>query len=74
MTHLDVNEIGAGERTHGRPVPLPPGNGVTSGTLLMDDQWQAVWKITKAGIKPSCAFSRSRGSAAVTSTAWAPKA
>jgi Winged helix DNA-binding domain len=33
---------------HGRPVPLPPGNGATSGTLLVEGQWQGVWKITTA--------------------------
>ena len=31
---------------HGRPVPLPPGNGATAGTLLVDGAWQADWKIT----------------------------
>jgi hypothetical protein len=31
---------------HGRPVPLPPGNGASSGTLLVDGFWQADWKIT----------------------------
>ena len=36
---------------HGRPVPLPPGNGATSGTLLVEGQWQGVWKITRAGDK-----------------------
>jgi DNA glycosylase AlkZ-like len=35
---------------HGRPVPLPPGHGATTGTLLVDGFWQADWKITK-GIK-----------------------
>jgi hypothetical protein len=30
---------------HGRPVPLPPGNGATSGTVLVDGQWQATWQI-----------------------------
>ena len=33
---------------HRRPVPLPPGNGATGGTLLVDGLWQADWKITKA--------------------------
>jgi len=33
---------------HRRPVPLPPGNGATGGTLLVDGLWQANWKITKA--------------------------
>jgi hypothetical protein len=34
---------------HGRPVPLPPGNGASSGTLLVDGFWQAEWKITTEG-------------------------
>ena len=33
---------------HRRPVPLPPGNGASGGTLLVDGLWQADWKITKA--------------------------
>jgi len=32
---------------HGRPVPLPPGSGATTGTLLVDGFWRADWKITK---------------------------
>ena len=35
---------------HGRPVPLPPGHGATTGTLLVDGFGRADWKITK-GIK-----------------------
>jgi hypothetical protein len=31
----------------GRPVPLPPGNGATTGTLLVDGFWQADWTITR---------------------------
>jgi winged helix DNA-binding protein len=34
---------------HRRPVPLPPGNGATGGTLLIDGFWQAEWKISKDG-------------------------
>jgi DNA glycosylase AlkZ-like len=34
---------------HGRPVPLPPGNGASSGTLLVDGFWQADWKIARQG-------------------------
>jgi Winged helix DNA-binding domain len=33
---------------HGRPVPLPPGNGSAQGTLLIDGQWNATWKITQS--------------------------
>ena len=32
---------------HGRPVPLPAGNGATTGTLLVDGFWRADWKIVK---------------------------
>ncbi len=32
---------------HGRPVPLPPGNGARAGTLLVDGFWQADWTITR---------------------------
>jgi hypothetical protein len=30
---------------HSRPVPLPPGNGATSGTFLIDGRWQGTWRI-----------------------------
>ena len=31
---------------HGnRPVPLPPGNGATTGTILIDGWWQGTWQI-----------------------------
>ena len=35
---------------HRRPVPLPPGNGATGGTLLVDGLWQADWKITQGNL------------------------
>jgi hypothetical protein len=28
-----------------RPVPLPPGNGATTGTFLIDGIWQGTWRI-----------------------------
>ena len=28
-------------------MPLPPGNGASTGTLLIDGQWQANWKIAR---------------------------
>lgn len=34
---------------HDRPVPLPAGNGATTGTLLVDGFWEANWAITKNG-------------------------
>jgi hypothetical protein len=30
---------------HRRPVPLPPGNGASVGTLLVDGCWQADWRL-----------------------------
>ncbi len=30
---------------NGRPVPLPPGNGATAGTVLLDGFWQGTWHI-----------------------------
>ena len=32
---------------HARPVPLPPGHGASSGTLLVNGFWQADWTITR---------------------------
>jgi len=28
-----------------RPVPLPPGNGATSGTFLVDGIWEGTWQL-----------------------------
>jgi hypothetical protein len=36
---------------HRRPVPLPPGNGATGGTLLVDGWWQADWKIRQGTLE-----------------------
>ncbi len=33
----------------GRRVPLPPGNGATTGTVLIDGTFDALWKIRRAG-------------------------
>jgi hypothetical protein len=30
---------------HRRPVPLPPGNGATGGTFLIDGRWQGIWQL-----------------------------
>ena len=38
---------------HDRPVPLPPGHGASAGTLLIDGQWQANWKIIRGNVKSS---------------------
>lgn len=41
LSHADRTRV----IPHDRPVPLPPGNGSTQGTLLVDGQWQATWKL-----------------------------
>jgi hypothetical protein len=38
---------------NGRPVPLPPGNGATTGTLLIDGLWEAGWTITRNRDRPA---------------------
>ena len=43
---------------HGRPVPLPPGHGASTGTLLVDGFWRADWKITKEPRDPDRAVLR----------------
>jgi hypothetical protein len=39
---------------HQRPVPLPPGNGATAGTFLIDGLWQGTWQLRdqKLRIRP----------------------
>ena len=34
---------------HQRRVPLPPGHGASTGTLLLDGEWQGDWKLTRDG-------------------------
>ncbi|MBV9451211.1 MAG: winged helix DNA-binding domain-containing protein [Streptosporangiaceae bacterium] len=50
MSHYDNLLLSHADRRrvipHGRPVPLPPGNGSTQGTLLIDGEWNATWKIS----------------------------
>ena len=41
LSHADRGRV----IPHRRPVPLPPGNGSTQGTLLIDGLWNATWKI-----------------------------
>jgi hypothetical protein len=43
LSHADRRRV----ITHSRPVPLPPGNGCNEGTLLIDGQWNATWKLIR---------------------------
>ena len=43
LSHADRTRIIPGRRA----VPLPPGLGGTTGTLLIDGFWQATWKIRR---------------------------
>ncbi|HEY2063547.1 MAG TPA: crosslink repair DNA glycosylase YcaQ family protein, partial [Amycolatopsis sp.] len=41
LSHKDRTRLITGNRT----VPLPPGNGATDGTFLVDGLWQGTWQI-----------------------------
>ena len=41
LSHADRTRVIPGNR----PVPLPPGNGATTGTFLIDGMWQGTWQI-----------------------------
>jgi hypothetical protein len=41
LSHADRTRVIPGNR----PVPLPPGNGATAGTFLVDGRWQGTWQI-----------------------------
>ncbi len=41
LSHKDRTRIIPGSR----PVPLPPGNGASAGTFLVDGWWQGTWQI-----------------------------
>lgn len=57
LSHADRSRVIRGKRR----VPLPPGNGATYGTVLVDGFWHATWKITRAA-----------GAATLTVTPFAP--
>jgi hypothetical protein len=44
LSHADRTRIIAGRRA----VPLPPGLGATTGTLLVDGFWRATWKLMRS--------------------------
>lgn len=41
LSHKDRTRVIPGNRS----VPLPPGNGATTGTVLIDGMWQGTWQI-----------------------------
>ena len=41
FTHKDRTRV----IPHTRPVPLPAGNGATTGTVLIDGLWQGTWRL-----------------------------
>ena len=50
LSHADRSRV----IPHARPVPLPPGNGATGGTFLIDGLWQGTWQLRdhKLRIRP----------------------
>src|SRR6202044_2793676 len=50
LSHSDRSRV----IPHGRPVPLPPGNGASGGTFLIDGWWQGNWQLRdqKLRIRP----------------------
>ena len=50
LSHSDRSRV----IPHQRPVPLPPGNGATGGTFLIDGLWQGSWQLRdqKLRIRP----------------------
>lgn len=45
LSHADRSRVIVDQRR----VPLPPGNGATGGTVLVDGMWTATWKIVRRG-------------------------
>jgi hypothetical protein len=43
LSHADRSRV----IPHGRPVPLPPGNGSAQGTVLIDGLWNGTWRISR---------------------------
>jgi len=47
LSHQDRTRI----IPHDRPVPLPPGNGTTTGTFLIDGTWQGTWQVRQQTLR-----------------------
>ncbi|MCU7725561.1 winged helix DNA-binding domain-containing protein [Actinoplanes sp. KI2] len=46
LSHQDRGRV----NPDGRPVPLPPGNGATSGTFLIDGVWRGTWSVRDSAV------------------------
>jgi len=48
--------LGHADRTRiipaGRRIPLPPGNGATTGTILLDGKYAGTWRIARSSLPP----------------------
>ncbi len=49
LSHADRSRV----IPDGRAVPLPPGNGATTGTFLVDGMWQGTWEIRDQALQIS---------------------
>jgi hypothetical protein len=47
LSHADRTRVIPG----GRAVPLPPGNGASTGTFLIDGMWQGTWRIRDRALR-----------------------
>ena len=47
LSHKDRTRVIPGNR----PVPLPPGNGATAGTFLVDGLWQGTWQVRDQSLR-----------------------
>jgi hypothetical protein len=67
LSHKDRTRVISGNRT----VPLPPGNGATAGTFLIDGMWQGSWQIRDRTlrIQPFTALSHADREALLTEAA-----
>jgi hypothetical protein len=47
LSHKDRTRVIPGNR----PVPLPPGNGASAGTFLVDGLWQGTWQVRDQSLR-----------------------
>lgn len=61
LSHSDRGRVLSGDRR----VPLPPGNGTSEGTFLVDGRWHGIWRLRDGsiGLEPFSAVSPADGDA-----------